>query len=119
MTTINTCIAKKVFTMTHDAPSEESFVNYVNRLNLSMGGYGLDSLDAGDAMGYLIEYLEQDASDDDAMMLVADEGWTITISYDWELFQWNPSEMPETLGKIISDIGVIEVIRRIRELGKE
>lgn len=88
-----TATAHKVFTMTTDAPSDELLIEFADALSQNNGDGGLDSLDLGDTLGYFISLLESgeysgDIPDGD-MMLVSPEGFTVTVSCDWEPFNWN------------------------------
>lgn len=85
-------IARKVFTFTSDAPDDISLIASIDALSDQNGDGGLDSLDLGDALGYVISLLEsaQWTGDGDEMqqLIVTPEGFTITISYDWDPFDW-------------------------------
>lgn len=92
-------IAKKVFTFTSDAPDDISLIAAIDGFSDFNGDGGLDSLDLGDALGYMIKVLEdaQKFGDGDHL-IVTPEGITLTISFGWEPFDWNPQEPPNTLG---------------------
>lgn len=77
------CVAKKVYTMTSDAPTEEALIEFADSLDPN----GLDSMDLGDAMGAFLGYMDTHFETDNEM-LVAPEGFTVTISWTWDLFQW-------------------------------
>jgi hypothetical protein len=97
--------AVKVYEMTTDAPDDKALIRFANSLAEDANGMGLDSLDLGDTLGFFVSHLESgnwetaldgtilpnpDATADN--MLVAPEGFTVTISYRWENFQWEGTE---------------------------
>lgn len=91
--------ARKVYTMKTDAPDAKALVHFVNSYAAGRGyngGIGLDSLDTGDALGYLMELLDAEDSVMGDMILVAPEGFTITISSGWELFTWTGTDGMQT-----------------------
>lgn len=55
---------------------------------------GLDSLDLGDALGALIEYArgQSEYTDGGGSVMIAGEGFTITVDSEWELFEWEGLE---------------------------
>jgi hypothetical protein len=93
MTNPAKCTARKVFTLTHDAKTNREFILATNAHALEHNGEELDSLDTGDSMGYWMTLLESDewSGDNDTgeMLIITPGGITITISYDWEMFEWS------------------------------
>lgn len=51
---------------------------------------GLDSLDLGDAMGALMQYAKDQSEypDGGGSVMIAGDGFTITVDTEWELFEW-------------------------------
>ena len=85
-----TAVARKVFKMKTDAPNAESLIEFADShaKQYNQSEFGLDSLDLGDTLGYFISLLENDTSGNGTLFLVSPSGFTVTISEDWELFQW-------------------------------
>lgn len=95
--TINhrTAIARKVFKMSTDSPSAELVIALAD----SISEHGLDSMDLGDALGEFIAYAESEWESDEISKraggecLITGLGITVTITADWDLFEWG-SELP-------------------------
>lgn len=100
--TNRTCTARKVFKMSTDAPNDEAII----ALAESISPNGLDSHDLGDAMGAFIHHLENQLESDgwpkDEEML-AGEGFTLTISSHWELFEWDKPLPPGPFDHLTPD----------------
>lgn len=95
-----TAMAKKVFKMKTDAPNEESLIEFANDLSLELLGEELDSLDLGDAFGAFIRILETDPDQTGELLLVSPQGFTVSMTEDWELFQWGIELPPGTFDHI-------------------
>ena len=84
------CTAKKVYTLTHDAPNDEAFIAYADQVHTGMHGYGLDSLDIGDAMGTFIEYYDRiDKHGGSNLHMGNGNAFSVVITSDWDLFDWD------------------------------
>lgn len=104
---ISICTAQKVFTLTHDAPTNRAFILATNAHSDAFQGNELDSLDLGDSMGYWMTVLESAewSGDNDGgdMAIVTPDGICITIGYRWEPFTWtntpsDPNYLSDTRG---------------------
>jgi hypothetical protein len=89
MTNIN-ATARKVYKLSTDCKNPELIIKLAD--SISPHG-GLDSLDLGDALGAFMEYL--DAQEDPihadipaSDAIISGFGIAVTISYEWELFEW-------------------------------
>jgi hypothetical protein len=87
-----TCTAKKRFAMTTDAPTDEALIDFVDYLSRDSGDGGLDSLDLGDAMGYLCAWAEAQEGAGlfvaHLLQVIAPTGFTVTIGIDWDPYEW-------------------------------
>lgn len=95
--TINhhSAIARKVFKMSTDSPSAELLIKLAD----SISEHGLDSMDLGDSLGEFIAYAEREWESDEISKRAGGEcmitgfGITVTITADWDLFEWG-TELP-------------------------
>lgn len=101
----HTAMAKKVFKMKTDAPNAESLIAFADSISLKMLGEGLDSLDLGDSLGAFIRILEADITNQSGeLLLVSPQGFTVSITEDWELFQWGIELPPGTFDHITREM---------------
>lgn len=81
-----TCVAKRVYKLTSDAPDSEALINLAEEIS-----GGLDSHDLGDAMGAFIEYIDGQKDEDGwpvSDTVVVGNGFTVIVAWHWELFEW-------------------------------
>lgn len=89
------CRAKRVYNLTIDGPNKDEakpFIRLAHELSLESFGEGLDSLDMGDAMGAFIRLADAEAEANNHLLsdhLWVGHGIMVTMSTDWELFDWN------------------------------
>lgn len=84
------CIAKATFKMTTDAPSDEQFIMLAFALSFNRWGYGLDSLDLGDAMGVFIRAAAEDFAFNNTMTPhYAGPNFTVHMELDFDLYDWS------------------------------
>jgi len=76
-------VAKKVYTITYEG-TDDAYIQLADQL-----AQGLDSLDLGDATGAYCQYADEHDADSIGEHIVAGPGIAVTISTDWELFQWD------------------------------
>ena len=92
-----TALARKVFKFMTDAPDQESLIRFADSLSEEYTGQGLDSLDIGDALGFFLSYAESEeyaGNNEFGEMMIPGPGFTITITTDWDLFQWGIGKFP-------------------------
>lgn len=85
---------KRVYSLTSDAECAEDLINFADSIHPG----GLDSMDMGDAFGAFCAYLDREDYEltqkgefmTSEQMLVG-PGFTVTISADWEAFDWRES----------------------------
>lgn len=92
----HTCRAERVYQLKTDAPDAEALINLAEQLS-----GGLESHDLGDAMGAFMTYLDQEIimSEDGLVqdLMIPGDGFTVTLSVHWELFQWGAELTPDPL----------------------
>jgi hypothetical protein len=91
--------AKQVWRMTTDCDDERKFVSFCDLLSVTYLGEELDSKDLGDALGALIAIGTKENELDSLMSswVFPADGFSVTLSFDWELFDWESPIPPHTI----------------------